>query len=339
MHLCCDLGGNSAEWAIVDERGEIFLRLTLQLTDFEDFDEMLDRAVMPWAAKANCALKSACIAVGGRIEGSCVRLTNVEGWELRASNVQGILADHGHDALVHLINDFEALSFGVLQILRGEADRAKLVELHGRYKFAPPRPGEIRGRRALVCGPGTGLGVACILGGDGDATPTIMSSEGGHHSLAPESLEQYRFVGFSNRSIAKVSYEDALSKQGLQNIYNFYRKEVYSLEQDYGIDAKRIIDLAGSGRDHAATDSLGLFCEILANFCGNLALTFNCDRAIFLWGSLLIDMPFDLLKSRFKQHYAERCMHGDRINNVPVVLLRDAEIPLHGCAVRCALAN
>jgi glucokinase len=336
VFLCCDLGGTNADWAVYDTRSkELLLRTKMALQDYDDFYEMLDHFLSRVTQLSpELKIRSATVACAGRVDEGSARLTNVEGWALRNEMVSGILGDHGHSPRVNLINDFEALSSGASAMLSSD-QKTDALEIHGRFKKSPPRVGERRRTRSLICGPGTGLGVACLIEGEtSEESMQVVSSEGGHHSFAPESIDQQRFHNFFSKSSSKTSYEDALSKQGLKNIYNFYRREDYSSEMNFSILARDIVSLAESGKDQAAADSVSLFCEILANFCGNLALTFNIDKTIFLWGDVLLKLNPDLLKSRFKQHYPDRCMHSDRIQDVPVVLIRNEDIPLHGCAIK-----
>jgi glucokinase len=136
----------------------------------------------------------------------------------------------------------------------------------------------------------------------------------------------------------KWSYESVLSHAGLRRVYNFFREADHNARPSGTITTQDIVRLAGESGDQAAQDAIQFFCEVLANFCGNAALTFNCDKAVFLWGGALQNIPRDTLHSRFKRHYHQRCKHGDRVGNVPVVLLTNKDIPLLGCAHYSAFA-
>ncbi len=337
--LCCDLGGTTADWAVFDtDASDFIFRVALHTSEHEDFYEMMDHFLVSYRnhmGTENCMIDNTTFGVAGPTDHIRVSPTNIEGWEINVTTTNAILEDHDHRGFSSIVNDFEALGYGVLYMMEHGFSKEDYEPVYGRFRVGPVRVGEDQGITSLVCGPGTGLGVACLVDGlEKNGFPYIFSSEGGHQSLAPETPEQYRLLESSGVFRGKQSYEDALSHVGLRNMYNYFRKADYSAEPNYAIQSKEIVMLATSGKDQAATDTIELFCELLANFCGNAALAFNCDKAVFLWGGALRLMPAALLKTRFKRHYADRCSHSDRIAKVPVVLLTNADIPLLGCAHR-----
>ena len=338
MFLCCDLGGTKADWGVFDpESVEFVFSTSLDVAEYEDFYEMLDSFLADYDGLVGGSKKieNTTFAIAGPTDHTKVRVTNIEGWEINTLTTNAILSDHGHTPFSSIINDFEALGYGILHMMDVGFEKDDFVHLHGRYRFGPARTGEEVGTRSLICGPGTGLGVACVVENlQMDGYPYIISSEGGHHSIAPENSAQYRFLSRQDEFTGKVSYEEALSHRGLQHIYNYFRREDYSAEPNYGIFSSEIIQLANNGNDQAATDAVELFCEFLANFCGNLVLTFNCDKAVYLWGGTLSDISRDLLTARFKRHYSDRCSHSGRVSRLPVVLLERKDIPLLGCVHR-----
>ena len=343
--LCCDLGGTSCDWAIYDTDREnqenrdsgFLIEATLNTGRFEDFYHMMDHFLGEIADKelAGQVISHATFGVSGPTDHQSVVPTNIVGWEVNIVTVNSILSDHGHTESSSLINDFEALGYGVLFLFEVGLTSDDYEPLYGRFRSAAARRGEKQGTRSIICGPGTGLGVACLA--DNlmfDGFPYIISSEGGHHTLAPETQEQFKYLSNDGLFDGKRSYEEALSHVGLRNMYNYYRREDYDAEPNYSISSSDIMTLATSGKDQAATDTIELFCELLANFCGNSALTFNCDKAIILWGGALKDMPRDLLRTRFKRFYTDRCSHSDHIARVPVVLATNKRLPLYGCIHR-----
>ncbi len=330
LYLCCDLGASSADWGILNSTNNHLITASFSL-EFESFADMMENKVLDWIANSvpGQTLSATCIAVAGRIEDGQARMTNGERWIVNSDKVGEILNARGHSGSVTLLNDFEALSLGVAALLENEERANSTERVHGSFLHTSPA------RRVLVCGPGTGLGVAMLMLGTANGAPaTVISSEGGHHSLAPESSHQRRFEETFARENPNVSYEDALSKEGLRNLYNFLRKE-QGLQQKFDIDPYEIIHRSKSDQDVQATDAVALFCEILANFCGNLCLTFNIDRGVFLWGGVLKEMSLPLLQSRFRNGFGERAMHGDKVREIPVVLLSNKDVPLYGCAARC----
>jgi glucokinase len=341
--LCCDLGGTTADWALyeIGSQEQIFIR-TLDVANSEDFYAMLDTVLVE--ARQSLAgeeldIRHTTIGVCGPISSDKAIPTNIQGWDVRTSTAASILDEHGHSPNLTLINDFEALGYGILHLNQIGFQETDFSPVYGKFRMGPRRIGEFAGYRSLACGPGTGLGVACLVEGlENFRTPFVLSSEAGHMSFAPETAEQHRFLTKAGSSFEKISYESALSHSGLREIYNFYRQEDHKETPHYGISSGEIVLLSQKSRDQAAIDAVDLFCEILAGFCGNMALAMNCDRAVFLWGGVMRLLPPDLLKSRFQRFYAARCSLSERVSSTPVVMLRNKNIPLIGGMAR-ALAT
>ncbi|MGB5067923.1 MAG: glucokinase [Albidovulum sp.] len=342
--LCCDLGGTSADWGIYDQRAKDFVfRTSLRTVEFDDFYEMMDHLLAAYASQFKheiSKIQHFVVGVAGPVGAESVRPTNLEGWEVKSITLNSILRDHGHNEKSTIINDFESLAYGVLFKLSTGFSENDFQPIYGRLKTGIVRTGEDIGIRSLVCGPGTGLGIACLVEGlEMAGLPYIISSEGGHQSMAAETSEQYRYLGEGGSFRGKISYEECLSHAGLVEIYNHFRREDYAAEPNYSITSSEVSFLASQGKDQAATDAIELLCEILANFCGNSALAFNADRGVFLWGGVMSKIPVDLLRARFKRLYVDRCKLDDRVAKVPVVLLNDRDLPLLGCAHRASFEN
>lgn len=336
MYLCCDLGGTNAVWAVFNPKNQSFVfQIQTAIADYEDFYDMLEQVLEKYRDFniGNDRILNTTLGIAGPTRKTIVRPTNIEGWEISIETVSAILKEFGHDPYATILNDFEALGYGLLFLTERGFEKSDIQPVHGRFHIGPSRTGQDTGTRSIICGPGTGLGVASIVDGlERDSFPYILSSEGGHHSLPPESNDQYRFLGRSGGFYGKRSYEEAISGPGLRNVYNFYRRTDYNEEPNYGILPKDIVALSKTGKDQAATDAVEFFCEVLASFCGNMALTFNVDKAVFLWGGTLDDISLDLLRARFKRHFADRSNHAERVVRIPVVLLKNKDLPLLGCA-------
>ena len=136
-----------------------------------------------------------------------------------------------------------------------------------------------------VLGPGTGLGVACLI--DRSERPMVIASEGGHATLAPTCEQEERIVRHLRKRFGHASTERAISGNGLENIY----QAVAALEglELPPLSATEITRRALSGNCELARQSLDAFCAFLGSFAGNVALTFGGSVA----GSIL-PMEFHL---------------------------------------------
>jgi glucokinase len=335
MFLCCDVGGTVCGWGLYDtQRREIVHDREEKIAEFEDFYDLFDHILVEIdkLSEPDGKITNTTIAVAGIVDFRRARITNIN-WEVNLDGIEARLKQHKHSQFASLINDFEALGYGVLSKKEIGFCDDDYEEIHGRYKSRRAREEEDRSFRSLVCGPGTGLGIACIVDGlMKDGFPYIFSSEGGHHWLAPETNAQLRLlVNKQTGELLPKSYEDVLSHTGLCNIYNEIAWSDYNQAKDHEITPYKILVLAEEGRDPAAIDARD---EVLASFCGNSVLMFNSYDAVYLWGGVLMQLPHGLLKSHFKHQFERRRKHGGRVNMVPVVRLLNPMIPLLGCAHR-----
>ena len=120
-------------------------------------------------------------------------------WPLSARQVE---ADVGLQR-VYIVNDFEAVAYAAAQV-----DASGVLHLCG------PDTGT-RGP-TLVVGPGTGLGVALLVGGAGHWQ--VVETEGGHVSFAPLGEEELTIARWFTARFGRVSNERLLCGSGLSHI-------------------------------------------------------------------------------------------------------------------------
>ena len=109
----------------------------------------------------------ALIAVAGPVEQGRCALTNCS-WMIDAQELRTTFGL----AEARIVNDFEATAFSLPHLMA-----ADLHPIGGGRAVA--------GAPMAVLGPGTGLGVACLVPGAAD--PVVIASEGGHTTLAAAS--------------------------------------------------------------------------------------------------------------------------------------------------------
>src|SRR5262249_38743427 len=129
-----------------------------------------------------------------------------------------------------------------------------------------------------VLGPGTGLGVACLI--DRSEKRVVIGSEGGHATVAPTCEQEDRIVHHLRKRFGHVSAERVISGSGLENIY----QAIAALE---GLaipprNAAEITKNALSGECQLSRQSLHAFCAFLGSFAGNVALTFGARGGVYI---------------------------------------------------------
>ena len=105
---------------------------------------------------------------------------------------------------LRLINDFEAAAFSLSAL--GQQDIVQ-IGAGAAVPFAP----------RAVLGPGSGLGLACLISHDGKEL--VVSSEGGHATLPATCEREEAVVRHLRQRFGHASFERAISGPGLENIY------------------------------------------------------------------------------------------------------------------------
>jgi glucokinase len=229
-------------------------------------------------------VSDALIAVAGPVEDERCKLTNcpwiIDGGELRATF---------RLERVRVINDFAATAYSLPSL--------SSVDL---------RP--IGGGRALpgaamaVLGPGTGLGVACLVPGAKEGV--VIAGEGGHATIAAASAREDAVIDYLRRHFGHVSAERVISGSGLENLY----QAIAALDQSEvpGRDAAEITRTALDGSCPTADAALHMFCALLGSFSGNVALMFGARGGIYVAGGIAPRIVAFMGRSEFRRRFEEK---------------------------------
>jgi glucokinase len=147
-----------------------------------------------------------------------------------------------------------------------------------------------------VLGPGTGLGVACLV--QGARAPHVIVSEGGHASLAAANDREAAVIAILRERFGHVCAERALSGDGLINLYN----AIGSLD---GIvmperDAAAITAAALGDACPVRRAALDMFCAMLGGVAGDVALIFGARGGVYVAGGIIPRFPDYLARSEFR---------------------------------------
>ena len=272
----------------------------------------------------------ACLAGAGPVIDQRIHLTNAP-WDMDGPALERELG-----IPVRLINDFTALSFGLLEL--DLTDPGQVTPLpHGNGSLPKVAPQGL----VLVVGAGTGLGVGFIV-----RTPQgarAYPSEGGHLGLPvfdDDSLAFWRHLALGLPG--PPGAELAVSGQGLARIYRFL------------LESGRVPDTGGTSTilglpapdqpaaisTRAATDpacrrAMAMFVDLYARVCADLCAVFLPTGGLFLAGGIPSKNVEHLLSAgrfmaRFEQNYLP---HLDQLcRETPVFLVRDYDLSLFGAA-------
>ncbi len=261
-----------------------------------------------------------CVAVAGPVhnlgaEQRC-QLTNLP-WVVDSGALTAALGL----ARVELINDFEAIGYGLDAL---PSDGLLTLQVGEPLARAP---------RALI-GAGTGLGQALLVWeNDGYR---VIATEGGHVDFAPTDDVQVALLQHLRAQMGRVSYEDVLSGPGLERIFHFLQTESEQPGEPLLVPADEPELAAAIGRaavekEHVlAAAAVTLFVDIYGAQAGNLALTAMARGGVFIAGGIAPKLGALLASERFLQSFRAKGRMTHLMPKFPLHLVRQTDAGLAG---------
>ena len=278
--------------------------------------------------------KAACFAIAGPIVDNTSQLTNLS-WFLRAEFLSGAL----NIPSVQLINDFEAVGYGVLGLTPEDI-----------YELRAGVPDS--NSPMAVLGAGTGLGQGFLLPSNGEYS--VFPSEGGHVDFAPQSeLEfQLRKYLIEKHGISRVSEERVVSGQGIISIYQFLRDRQYASEsKDIGeimdmwersagqrselADPAALISQAATEKtDLLSQKTMEIFIRAYGSEAGNISLKFLPRGGLYIAGGVTAK-NLELIKTgEFMQAFTSKGRVSHLLDEVPVRVVLNQHVGLIGATIK-----
>jgi glucokinase len=254
------------------------------------------------------------LAVAAPVDGDIIALTN-RAWHFQLSD---IAAQFGLSEL-RALNDFEAVAWALPGL--GPDDVHPIGPVHG----CGPGP-------RIVCGPGTGLGVAALV--PQDASWRVVPSEAGHMSFGAAATDEEPVFRRLREIAGPVSVETVLSGPGLTRLHQAANPDAGALHPE------DIIGRARSG-DRAAQQTVALFVRLLGRFVGDIALAFRATGAAYLAGGVGFALASLIDVNTFRRAFEAHRPYERLLAGIPTLLLKDPEPGLAGCAVyaSCMMAG
>lgn len=279
--------------------------------------------------------QKACFAIAGPVVNDTSELTNLD-WSLDARRLEQEL---GLDQ-IHLINDFEAVGYGVIGLT--SADLYTLQE--GKPKANAP---------IAIIGAGTGLGQGFLIrGADGYY---IYPSEGGHADFAPRSELDFQLLKYllDKHRINRISAERVVSGQGIVSIYQFLRDRqfpdgspevgqvVATWEREIGLSEKTVDPAAAIAtaalekRDRLSEKTIQMFVEAYGAEAGNLALKLLPYAGLYVAGGIAAKILPLIQEGSFLNAFNHKGRVSPLLKMVPVHVVLNPQVGLIGAAL-CA---
>lgn len=321
MHvLAGDIGGTKTLLQIAEFDGTAMKVLAEQRFDSRAYPGLAPMAYEFLASQGGLRIERACFGVAGPVSGDVSRqqasLTNLP-WRLDSTE----LAETLGLARVRLINDFQALGYGIEGLAKDSLEPLQDV------------PGEAGGPR-LVIGAGTGLGVAFLhrVHDHYEVFPT----EAGHMDFAPTDEDQDDLLAWLRRQHERVSYERVVSGMGIEDTFRFFLER--EGRSDHPLlnapDIPAALSAAAiDGHDSLAVRTLALFVEAYGSVTGNLALAALARGGVYVGGGIAPKILPLLRDGRFIAAFNRKGRMTPLTRAMPVYVITDPKAGLVGAAL------
>ena len=329
--LAGDIGGTKTILQVsqyVEGKLSVIVEQRFDSSLFPTFDELLSQFLADNQVNVQ-ELDSACVGVAGPVENQQARVTNLP-WHLDSD----LLATKFSLPRVELINDFQAVGYGIEQL--GDAD---LVTLQAGQAVH-------QGVRAVI-GAGTGVGHAVMAWCSG--AYQVLSSEAGHSSFAPVNDLQQELLAYLTRQYDAVSVERTLSGPGIENIFRFFCARepdqlTPQLQQATGQQeiTPVVVEFALAKKDPLAIKTLDMFIEIYGAAAGNLALFAMATGGVYIAGGIAPRIIDSLSQGSFINAFNHKSKMQHLLSSIPVKVITNPKVGLLGAAVsaaRCGLTE
>lgn len=331
LALVADIGGTNARFALTDLAAPnvgLHEAKSLRNADFAS----VQHAVEHYLQGIDARPKQAALAVACPVGSDEIRLTN-RAWSFSRRELQRTL---GLDEL-RMINDFGAVAWAVPSL-----ERDSLVTLHG--DPAAPLRGPIS-----VLGPGTGLGVALLVGSHEHGWHAV-ETEGGHTSFAPIGDEERAISAWLTAQHGRTSTERLLCGKGLSEIDVVLRGASAVLPSNLPApgdtsllrpslrDPADIVAAALEGHDLAARQTLARFCAVFGSVAGDCALIHGARTVVIAGGIVPRFIPF-LRSSAFRERFLAKGRMATLLESVPIHVITHPQPGLLGAATALRSRN
>lgn len=271
--------------------------------EFSDFHSVISLYLRKYKLQGEVA----CIGAAGPLLSDSISVTNLP-WKIRREEIQDLY----HIKQVKLINDLEATAHGITHLSED--------------KFFTINPGKKidHGNMGIIA-PGSGLG-ECLMFFNGTSFCPI-ASEGGHGVFAPGSKLEAELWETLYDEQGIVEVEDIVSRPGLVRIYQFLADRQNATYADWFVKAEdkpaKLLEIALSGTDKLAVQTLDLFIDCFASETANLALKGMTLGGIYLAGTVASQLMMTLEKGRFLERFVHKGKLEKILTNIPVDVVID----------------
>jgi glucokinase len=294
--LLGDIGATNARFALLAS-GVLGPVSWIEVAQYPNFEDAVDALLK--SQFHGVEVSRAVLAVAGPVESGRCTFTNCS-WTVDARDIRTRFAFKA----VRVVNDFEATALALPHL--GDEDLYRVGE--GRAVLHAAK---------AVLGPGSGLGVAGLVGEEGRWI--VVPSEGGHATMAATTAREDTILAHLRERFGHVSAERVLSGPGLENLY----KAIAATE---GVQAPlgtplEITNAALEASCPTACAALDMFCAMLGSFAGNVALAYGARGGVYIAGGIAPRILRYLSSSTFRQRFEQKGRMKPYLEAIPTQII------------------
>jgi len=285
--------------------------------------------VQQFLTQTNETPDRACFAIAGPVIQQTSQLTNLN-WHLDETRLQRELNLES----VKLINDFAAVSYGVLGLQAQDLEPLQSVEPQPEAPIA-------------VIGAGTGLGEGFLIP-QNHRDYEVFGSEGGHTDFAPRSDLEFQLLDYirQRKKLDRVSVERVVSGSGIITIYQYLRDWEFIPPSNTGVaatvsqweqnlpteqdPAKAIAETAHQKTDYLCQRTMDIFLEAYAAEVGNMALQFLPYGGLYIAGGIAAKNLSLMKQPRFMEVLKQKGRVSSILNAIPINVVVNQQVGLLG---------
>jgi glucokinase len=307
--LVGDVGGTNCRFALAERTAQGTIELhhseKYAVAEFGHFNE----AVNHYLTGLSIVPKKAAFAFAGPKFNDAIQMTNVN-WLI--SEAELVSTFNFENAVV--LNDFVAMANGATVI----PDDGFQTLISGKVNY---------NKSVAVLGPGTGLGISCIVPG---RPPRILATEGGHTAFAPQTELEREILAYTAKKHGYVAAETLICGPGMTRLYEAI-SAIYDEPTLFSKPAE-IVAAAEASPKSVARKTVLTFCDILGGFAGNAALTLGAAGGVVVGGGVSRHIAPFIAESDFEGHFKNKGPGSWYVKDIPVRLIMAHYVALYGAA-------
>lgn len=293
--LIAELGATKARLAITVDNISFIKQVNYYIKEFNTVEAIFKN----YLNKINISVKKAIIGVAAPITGDEVAFVNLD---LKFS--QSNLKESIFQESLLVLNDVELQAYGIESL-----DREKIFIIGNQKK-------PLSQSKVLVS-PGTGLGLAGIVGG------IITPTEAGHLNI-PANLPKLSSIvkKFQTEKNRMPIFEDFLSGKGINYIYRHLSKsklKPYSNEE-----------ILSKNEDPDCNKTKYLMQYLLAVYLRYMALIWGATGGVYLSGSIVNSLLQEANFKQFRDDFEDSPTMNSLLIEIPIFLIKELNLGFKG---------